>query len=414
MAAYHVETRHQKRCRTHQDAKRCNCSPSYRGKVTDPRTGKPVRSKAYREQTLAERWCRNALNALELGQRPDSTGPKTTVAEAMDDLLGRMRDGRALDRSGNRYRPATIRSYEQAVRKYIVPQLGHMPVRDLRRRDVQDYIDHLRTRGLAASTVHNKLDPLRVMLRHAMDREEITVDPCTRLRLPAIRRAPKQVADSARAEGLLDALPDMMRALWAVLFYAGLRISEARALRWTDIDLEAGELHVRRGWDDVEGEQDAPKTDAGVRSVPLAGRLRHELVRHKLATGRGGDDLVFGTTATVAPDRSTIRRRALKAWGWKDMRSREKSGPKRVWVKAREDALDPLTPHEARHTCASYLIAAGVNDMQLAQYIGHTDSRTTKNIYGHLFPDDRQRVAAALDAYLDGQSRGTDTGLGAP
>ena len=44
--------------------------------------------------------------------------------------------------------------------------------------------------------------------------------------------------------------------------------------------------------------------------------------------------------------------------------------------------MDPLTPHEARHTCASYLIAAGVNDMQLAQYIGHTDSRTTKNIYG--------------------------------
>ena len=222
------------------------------------------------------------------------------------------------------------------------------------------------------------------------------------------------MADSARAERLLDALPDAMRALWAVLFYAGLRISEARALRWTDIDLEAGELHVRRGWDDVEGEQDAPKTDAGVRSVPLAGRLRSELVRHKLATRRGGDDLVFGTTATVAPDRSTIRRRALKAWGWKDKRSREKHGPKRIWVKAREDALDPLTPHEARHTCASYLIAAGVNDMQLAQYIGHTDSRTTKNIYGQLFPDDRQCVAAALDAYLDRQSRGTDTGLGAP
>ena len=45
--------------------------------------------------------------------------------------------------------------------------------------------------------------------------------------------------------------------------------------------------------------------------------------------------------------------------------------------------------------------------MQLAQYIGHTDSRT-KNIYGHLF----QRVAAALDAYLEGQSRGTETGAG--
>jgi hypothetical protein len=39
--------------------------------------------------------------------------------------------------------------------------------------------------------------------------------------------------------------------------------------------------------------------------------------------------------------------------------------------------------------------------MQLTRYIGHTDVRTTKNIYGKLFPGDGQRVAAALDAYLE-------------
>ena len=81
-----------------------------------------------------------------------------------------------------------------------------------------------------------------------------------------------------------------------------------------------------------------------------------------------------------------------------------------MWVKAREDAPEPLSPHEARHTCASYLIAAGLNDMQLQRYIGHSDVRTTKNVYGHLFPGDRERVAAALDAYLEGGSRGTQVG----
>ena len=85
----------------------------------------------------------------------------------------------------------------------------------------------------------------------------------------------------------------------------------------------------------------------------------------------------------------TFRRRARKAW--------------------KAAGLDPLTPHECRHTCASYLIAAGVNDMQLTRYIGHTDARTTKNIYGHLFPGDAQQAAAQLDAYLDG-SRGSHTG----
>ena len=84
-----------------------------------------------------------------------------------------------------------------------------------------------------------------------------------------------------------------------------------------------------------------------------------------------------------------MRRRARKAW--------------------KAAKLDSLTPHECRHTCASYLIAAGVNDMQLTRYIGHTDVHLTKNIYGHLFPDDGQRVQVALDAYLD-RSHGSETG----
>jgi integrase len=155
-------------------------------------------------------------------------------------------------------------------------------------------VDDLRAKGLAASSVHNKLDVLRVTFRRALRNEDVTVDPFTRLELPPVRHAPRQVADPARATALLDALPDEDRALWAVLLYAGLRVSEARALRWDDVDFDNHELRVRRGWDDVEGELDEAKTEAGRREVPLAGRLRSELARHKLATGRGGRDLCFG------------------------------------------------------------------------------------------------------------------------
>lgn len=72
-----------------------------------------------------------------------------------------------------------------------------------------------------------------------------------------------------------------------------------------------------------------------------------------------------------------------------------------LWVKARADALAPLTPHKARHCAASYLIEAGLNDLELTATIGHSDSRTTKRIYGHLFPDSGATIAAKLDAYLD-------------
>lgn len=153
-------------------------------------------------------------------------------------------------------------------------------------------------------------------------------------------------------------------------------------------------IHVRRTWDYAEGEVDT-KTDVGFRTVPLTGRLRTLIVERGLATRRGGDDLVFGRTASDPLTPTTVRTRALKAWGWK----REDG----EWVPSGtpSPALEPLTPHEARHCAASYFIEAGLNDLELTATIGHSDSRTTRRIYAHLFPDSGATIAAKLDAYLD-------------
>ena len=103
---------------------------------------------------------------------------------------------------------------------------------------------------------------------------------------------------------------------------------------------------------------------------------------HKLATGRDGDALVFGRTAVDPFTPTTIRTRARKAW--------------------KAAKLEPLTPHEARHCAASYLIAAGLNPKQLSVYIGHSDIRTTYNRYGHLMPGGEAEAAAQLGRFLDG------------
>lgn len=108
-------------------------------------------------------------------------------------------------------------------------------------------------------------------------------------------------------------LPDDLRALWATALYAGLRRGELRALRWTDVDLERGVITVSRGWDNVEGEQ-ATKSVAGERVVPIVAPLRQELVRHKLATGRSGAGLIFGTSTDVPFAPQTVHRRSTKAW----------------------------------------------------------------------------------------------------
>ena len=72
---------------------------------------------------------------------------------------------------------------------------------------------------------------------------------------------------------MLEALRADDRALWAMAFYAGLRYGELVALLWDDVDLATGVIHVRGGWDPVEGEI-APKSRRGRRDVPIPAVLR--------------------------------------------------------------------------------------------------------------------------------------------
>lgn len=382
MAAEGIEIRHRAECATRNGRRRCNCTPSYRAKVSDPRTGQRIK-RTFASETAAAQWRRDMLTAFANGTTPTATDdePVVTVNAALDELLARINDGRTLNRSGDRYRPATIRSYEHTAEHYLRPAMGHMRLSDVRRRDVQDFIDQLRRAGLSASSVHNKLDVVRVLFRLAIDREYLNETPCTHLRLPAVRHQRPEVASPEQARALIDALPVDQRALWATLFFAGLRIGEARALRWQNVDFDADVIRIESGWDEIEGEQDC-KTDAGRRAVPLLGELRTHLAAHKLATGRGDHDLCFGREPQTPFVRSTVRNHAREAW--------EQTG------------LEPVTPHGARHTCASYLIAAGVGDMELQAVLGHTDVRTTKNVYGHLLPGTLDSVRERADAYLAG------------
>ena len=108
---------------------------------------------------------------------------------------------------------------------------------------------------------------------------------------------------------------------------------------------------------------------------------------------------MFGRSADLPFVPTTIRARALRSWGWNQI---EHKNGKREWVKARDDAFEPLTPHEARHCAASYFIACKLNPKQISVYIGHTDVKTTYNIYGHLMPGDEEHAAKQLDAFLGG------------
>lgn len=371
-----VYLRHSRDCARVQRGAKCSCKPSYRAVAYDKRSKKMIR-KTFRALAEAKLWRADAVVALEQGRlKPPTT---TTVGEALHSYLAGMVDGTILDRSGKQYKPATCRSYRRSVEKRLQPELGEVRLGDLRRRDVQDMIDRLRANGISASTIHNTLDPLRAVYRRAVRRDDVTIDPTHGLELPAIRGRRDRTASPAEAEALIEALPAPQQALWAMAIYVGPRRGELQELRWSDLDLERNIGRIERAWDDEGRCVVDVKTDAGERWFPIVEPVKRRLIAHKLATGRDGDDLVFGETADRRFVPSTVRRRARKAW--------------------EAAKLQPITLHEGRHSAATAGSAAGLDDLALAHIMGHSSVVITRDRYGHVRPDRVAEVAKVLDAY---------------
>jgi integrase len=184
------------------------------------------------------------------------------------------------------------------------------------------------------------------------------------------------------AESLIRVSPPNDRAIWATAFYAGLRHGELRALRVNDVDLATGVIHVRYGWDRVEGEIEL-KSLSGLRNVPIVAALRDLLLDDLSRSGRRGDDLIFGRTATAPLGAKRLQQHADAAW--------EDAGLKR------------FTLHELRHSYAALMIAAGVNAKALQTFMGHSSITVTLDTYGHLMPGSEAEAARLAEGYLDAQ-----------
>jgi integrase len=223
--------------------------------------------KTFASVAEARAWRQETQVALRRGTLLAPT--RITLAEAAEAWLAAARVGLVRTRSGERYKPSALRSYERALATSVLPRLGRLRLSAVTRNDVQDLVDGLVAAGLAPSTVRNAVLPLRAIFRRALGRSEVAVNPTLKLALPAVRAGRERVARPGEAEALIAAVAPLERALWATAFYAGLRRGELRALGWGDVDLEGRLLRVERSWDRVAGAVE-PKSRAGRRRVPVS------------------------------------------------------------------------------------------------------------------------------------------------
>ncbi|WCB95505.1 integrase [Baekduia alba] len=369
-----IYVKHRDACASHHGGA-CTCRPAYQAAVWSARERRRIR-RHFDSFGDAKAWRAEQLVGLRKGTVKAPT--RTTLAEAAAEWLAGADAGTILARNRQPYKPSALRGYRRALEQRVVPELGHYKLSAIDHVMLQDFADRL-ARTLDASTVRNTLSPVQAIMRRAVKRGVIAINPAVGLELQAPQGRRDRVASPAEAAALLSALAEGDRALWATALYAGLRRGELRALRWDDVDLEANVIRVARSWDDVAGPIE-PKSRAGVRTVPIASALRALLVEHRLRRGGHGEDLVFGHVDERSFEPSSVRRRALTAW--------------------KRAKLLSIGLHECRHTFASLMIAAGVNAKALSTYMGHSSVTITFDRYGHLMPGNEEQAAGLLDDYL--------------
>jgi len=283
--------------------------------------------------------------------------------------------------------PATWKQHEAIVRLHITPALGRTRLSALTVGQVRAW--------LHSSTLHPRsVSHHRATLRRAL--ADAVRDGLVVRNVAALARPPS-VPDVERAWLTTDQVRtllastegDRLHALWALGASAGLRIGEALALAWDDVDTDAATLTVRSTLHREAGEWVVrePKTRSSRRTVPLtplavAALRAHELrqAQEQLAHGTRRRGLVF-TTPEGRPLHGTNVLPALYA-------ALEAAGLPRV------------TFHGLRHSAASLMLEAGVPMKVVSELLGHSTLRVTADLYSHVAPtlarDAADRVQRAL------------------
>lgn len=274
--------------------------------------------------------------------------------------------------------PGTIKRYRAYARNDFA-SVGQLPLSGISETVIASWIGELERRGNSGKTIANKHGLLSAALARAVREGRITTNPCdlTSKRLP--RKDPVDDPSFLAREQfdeLAAAMPEHWQALTTWLVMTGMRFSEATALTVGDITVTdtGGVVRISKAWKwtgTTEKRLSYPKSRAGRRTinVPAQAIQLLDLDRPKtrlLFTNKLGDRVTY---------------------------SRYYDGG---WRPAMQKIAWHASPHDLRHTCASWMIAAGVPLPVIQAHLGHESITVTIGVYGHLDRSSHESAAAAI------------------
>jgi integrase len=352
------------------------------------------RNKNFKRKSDADTYASRVGAEVRAGTHtPDSAS--LTIAEA-GQLWLQSSENLGLERT-------TLDFYRQHLNFHIVPLIGNTKLSQMTVPMVRAFEDKLRT-DRSPAMVRKVVGSLSSILSDAQERGLVAQNVVRGLR-GRRKRGRERHADKRQKGKLKPGVdiptPDEIRAWlphldgqWRPLFltaiFTGLRASELRGLRWADVDIKRGELHVRQRVDKFN-KAGALKSESSERVVPLPPMLIAVLREWKLACPKGALDLVFPNGVGKPESHANIVQRGLQP-------TMIAAGLTKKNRTAKYTGL-----HALRHFFASWCINRRVDGglelpLKVVQArMGHSTIAMTADVYGHLFPrgDDSAELAAA-------------------
>ncbi len=277
-------------------------------------------------------------------------------------------------------------------------------INDITPAQIQAHIDDLGRQGYARDTVHRARVILNQIFNYAitLPGSTLRINPVTAVKIP--RGLSKTRREPPTQEQLVKVNPDTEIGLFCCfLLYTGMRRGEMLALKWENIDMEAREITVCDvvQYSDNQGHiKDHPKTEAGIRKIPIPEKLYNVLPTDK-RTG-----FVFGTCKPLSA--SQFRKLWLdwcKQNGLAESDIRTFKGKNGKTYK-HEVWMPKVTPHQFRHQYATDLYHAGVDELDTKNLMGHSSIVVTRDIYQHIKERDKKNEAAEkLNDYYKNDSK---------
>jgi integrase len=270
----------------------------------------------------------------------------------------------------------TERQYREAVRDWIKPHVGHVPLAQLKPEHVQAMLAALADRGLSSGTQRIARTVLRRSLTIAQRWGKVTFNAAALVDPP--KHSDSKLDDALDADQaakvLAQAAGDPLEALAVLVLAIGVRQGEALDLRWADVDLDQAAMRVH-----------GTKTTASVRSVALPPFVVAALRRHRAAQNLqriaarswADPDLVFTTSIGTR-----IHRRNVLRW-WHALTVNAGVGRRRF--------------HASRHTAATLMLNNGVPLEVVSATLGHAGLAITADVYAKVRPELQRTAATAME-----------------